>query len=236
MSVPHAVDPDLEAARTLPRRDGAARARLAAVGARGVPLVLARSRALAVPGPLGTTVPEVQRGSVVVVGGSIGSGATSVAFGLAAAASAAGEWAALVEDTTTIGALAAAEAGVDLARFAVVRPVSRDRWPTVVAALLDGMSVVLATVPRGLRVGDARRLIARARERAAVLVPMGADPRVWPVEAAMRIEARGAIWPGLGAGDGLLAARVPDVIVTGRGHHPGQSGVPAVSVALDRAG
>jgi hypothetical protein len=191
-------------------------------------LVLARSRALTVPGSLAAAVPEVQRGSVVVVGGPAGSGATSVALGLAAAASAAGEWAAMVEDSATVGGLAAAVAGVDLARFAVVRPVSRDRWSTVVAALLDGMSVVLATVPRGLRVGDARRLIARARERAAVLVPIGADPGVWPVEAALRIEACGGAWSGLGAGDGVLASRRPDMVVTGRGRPAGRSSAAAL--------
>jgi hypothetical protein len=215
MSVP--VPAPSESQRSLPRRDGDARARLAAVGVRGAPSVLARSRALSVPGPLAAAVPEVQRGSVVVVGGRAGSGATSVALGLAAAASAAGEWAALVEDVASVGGLAAAEAGIDLERFAVVRPVSREQWPTVVAALLDGMSVVLATVPRGVRVGDARRLIARARERCAVLVPMGTDPRVWPVEAALRIEARGGAWGGLGVGDGVLAARSPAVMVSGRG-------------------
>ena len=37
----------------------------------------------------------------------------------------------------------------------------------VVAALLDGITLVVAAVPSRLRHGDARRLVARARERSA---------------------------------------------------------------------
>ena len=121
---------------------------------------------------LATAVPSVQRGTVVAVGGAIGSGATSTVLGFAAAATAVGEWAAVVDGSGTLGGLAAAEAGVDLARLAVVRDVPRARWSTVVAALLDGVTVVIAELPRGLRVGDARRLVARTRERGAVLVAL----------------------------------------------------------------
>ncbi len=201
----------------LPRRDASARARLAAVGTARAPVVLARDRALTLTGPLAAVVGSVQRGTVVAVGGRVGSGATSVALGLAAAATTAGEWAAMVDGAGSLGGLAAAEAGVDLARFAVLRNVSRDRWATVVAALLDGMSVVIAELPRSVRVGDARRLVARARERAAVLVALAPDPEAWPVEAALRLHARGGAWNGLGAGEGELVARAPVVDVTARG-------------------
>jgi hypothetical protein len=191
--------------------------------------VLARDRSLPVPGPLGTEVPQVQRGTVVVVGGAPGSGATSVALGIAAAATAAGEWAAVLDGPGTLGPLAAAEEGVDLARLAVVRSVPPDRWATVVAALLEGTSVVLASLPRHLRVGDARRLVARARERAAVLVPLTVEPSAWPVEATMRIHVLGGAWSGLGRGEGVLTRRVPSVAITGRGRRP----VPA---PLERVG
>ncbi len=200
----------------LPQREGAARARLAAVGAARAPVVLARDRSLAVAGPLGTVLPSVQRGSVVVVGGPVGSGATTTVLGIAAAATTVGEWAGMVDGPSTLGGLAAAEAGVDLARFAVIRRVPPDRWPTVVAALLDGMSVVVASVPRGLRTGDARRLVARARERAAVLVALASDARGWPVEGAVRIEMGRGTWSGLGRGEGLLAERGLTWGITGR--------------------
>ena len=157
-------------------------------------MVLAGERVLAVPGPLGALLPggAVQRGTVVAVDGDPGAGATTVALELAAAATAAGEWAAAIELDASLGGLAAGEAGVALERFAVVRRVPPARWAAVVAALLDGVSVVLAEVPAYARVGDARRLLARARERDAVLVAMGP----WPAEAALRLRAGGSVWRG----------------------------------------
>ena len=203
--------------RDLPRRDSDARARLAALRVARASVVLARDRALALTGSLAATLPSVQRGSVIAVGGVVGSGATTAVLEIAAAATAAGEWAAMVDGTGTLGGLAAADAGVDLARFAVIRDVPPDRWDTVVAALLDGVSVVIAELPRTVRVGDARRLVARARERSAVLVTIAPDARAWPVEAAVRIHAHGGLWLGLGAGDGVLEPRVAVVDVEARG-------------------
>lgn len=167
------------------------------------------------PGPLGGLLPgaAVQRGTVVAVGGDPGGGATSVAFQLAAAATAAGEWTAAVELDASLGGLAAGEAGVVLDRFAVIRRVPPARWAAVVAALLDGISVVVTEVPAFARVRDARRLQARARERGAVLVVMG----LWPGEAALRLRAGGSVWRGLGRGTGALTARDQRVHVDGRG-------------------
>ena len=220
----------------VPRRDEEARAHLRTVGAAKAPLVLARDRAIVVPGPLGFAVPAVQRGTVVAVGGAIGSGATSTVLGLAAAATAAGEWAAMVDGSGSLGGLAAAAAGVDLARLAVVRDVPRDRWATVVAALLDGVSVVIAELPRGLRLGDARRLVARTRERAAVLVTLAPEARAWPAEASWRLDARGGVWSGLGAGDGVLAERATAWEVSGRGHAPRAVHAAAMVSPLELAG
>jgi hypothetical protein len=222
--------------REVPRRDDEARAHLAAVAAARAPLMLARDRSIAVPGPLGTVVPAVQRGTVVAVGGGLGSGATSTVLGFAAAATATGEWAAMVDGSGSLGGLAAAAAGVDLARLAVVRDVPRDRWPTVVAALLDGVSVVVAELPRGLRMVDARRLVARTRERAAVLVALAPEARAWPAEASLRLDARGGTWCGLGVGDGMLAERTTTWELRGRGHAPravtaGDVGAPPLELA-----
>ena len=201
----------------LPRRDEPARARLEAVARQASPVVLAGDQVLPVPGELGELIPALRRGSVVAVGGETGSGATTVALALAAAATTAGEWAAAVEVESArlglLGGLAAAEAGVALDRFAVARRVPPTRWATVVAALLDGIGLVLAEVPRHARAGDARRLAARARERGAVLVGVG----TWPAEAALRLWADGTAWPGLGAGTGLLSARELQVRVEGHG-------------------
>jgi len=190
------------------------RAELAEVAQRVRPVVLAGERRLAVPGPLGEVLPGggLQRGSVVRVEGAAGSGATSLLLSLLAAATAAGEWAAVVDGDGVLGGLAAAEAGVALDRLAVVRAVPASLFSRVVATLLDGVTVVVATIPRGLRPADARRLEARARERAAVLVAAGS----WPGEAALRLRAEHSSWSGLGRGEGLLGRRVLRVAVSGR--------------------
>lgn len=202
------------AAAVLPTRDERARARLRATAARVAPTVAARDRLLTVPGPLGAILPAggLRRGSTVALEGPPGAGSTTVAFALVAAATSAGEWAAVVDPDGTWGARASADAGVALERCAVVRGVAPDRWATVVAALLDGITLVVATVPPALRAGDARRLTARARERAAVLVAFGR----WPGEATLRLQARGGAWHGLALGDGLLEERALQVQVDGK--------------------
>jgi hypothetical protein len=211
----------------LPRRDDEARARLRAVAARADPFVAAGDRRIPVMGVLGELLPAggLQRGSTVAVQGLPGSGSTTVALTLAAAATAAGEWAAVVDlavspGTGTLGARAATEAGVDLERLAVVPRVPTDRWGAVIAALLDGITVVVAAVPPRVRLGDARRLVARARERGAVLVAFGD----WPVEAAVRVHTGPGAWRGLDAGSGLLEARELNVQVEAKGRGYARAG------------
>jgi hypothetical protein len=204
----------------LPRRDAAAREQLDSVARGARPLVLARDRAVALSDSSGLTalVPggAVVRGSVLRVVGVPGAGSTTVAFELAAAFTALGEWAAAVDCDGSLGALAAREAGVALERFAVVRRVPPARWATVVAALLDGVSLVMAEVPRGVGLGDARRLVARARERESVLVAYETRVR-WPAEARYAVHAEGSEWDGLGCDAGFLATRRLHVRVEGRG-------------------
>ena len=104
-----------------------------------------------------------------------------------------------------------------LERFAVVRRVPPARWTTVVAALLDGVSLVIAEVPRGVGLGDARRLVARARERRSVLVVYEARAARWPAEAALRLSADGSAWEGLGGDMAFLADRRVHLEIEGRG-------------------
>jgi hypothetical protein len=212
----------LPAVRSLPRRDAGARTALGEVARPTRPLVLARERCLPVEGALGTLFPAagLQRGTVVEVVGGVGSGATSITFELIAAATRAGEWAAMIDDGT-LGGLAAGESGIALDRLGVIRDVPAARWATVVGALLEGLSVVATMIPRHVRVTDARRLVARARERGAVLVAVGP----WPVEAALRLRAEGMCWraPAAGSGvlgPGVLGDRTCRVSVSGRGVVP----------------
>jgi len=200
----------------LPRRDADALADLDRLGNRARPLVLARDRGIELTGGLGALVPgaTLPRGSVVKVSGA-GAGATTLAFELVAAVTGVGEWAGAVDLDGTLGALAAAEAGVALERFAVVRWVPPARWATVVAALLDGVSLVLTDVPRGVAFGDARRLTARAREREAGLVVHDREGR-WPVPAALTLCATSSAWTGVDS-EGYLTGRALQVRVEGRG-------------------
>src|SRR5262245_26202816 len=204
----------------LPRRDDEALERLGQVGSRARPLVLARERSIELGGELRHLVPggAVARGSVLRVAGESGAtGATTVGFTLAAAVTEVGEWAAAVDLDGSLGALAAGEAGVALERFAVVRRVPPARWATGVGALLDGVSLVLAEVPRGLGLGDARRLVARARERETVLVVHErAGAGVWPAGVALTVRASGGAWFDLALA-GHLTERTVAVQVDGRG-------------------
>jgi hypothetical protein len=207
------------AVAVLPLRDRDARHRLERVARDVCPTTLAGVRRLAVADPLGALLPEggLRRGSVVTLAGAAGT--SSVVLPLLGAATAAGEWAAVVELGLSLGGAAVAEAGVALERCAFIRPVPAPRWAVVVAALLEGATVVAAWVPRGVKLGDARRLAARARERGAVLVAMesvpGARSGAWPAEAALRLHVQPGAWRC--APDGLLVDRELHVRVEGRG-------------------
>ena len=182
------------------------RERLRELAGRAGPVTLAEERTLPVVGPLQALLPDggLRRGSTLSVVGS-----TSLALQLVAAASAAGSWVAAV-GVPSLGAVAAAEVGVVLERLALV-PRPGEQWATVTAALLDALDVVLVRPPHRLRQADARKLIARARERGAVLVPLG------PWEGAdMRLEVASARWHGVGEGDGHLQGCRMEVVATGR--------------------
>jgi hypothetical protein len=182
------------------------------------PVTLAGERLLPVLPALAPLLPEpgLRRGATVAVGAVSGcGGATSLALALVAAASAAGSWCAAV-GAPALGLAAAAELGVVLGRFPLVALPPPGEWATVVSALLDAFDVVLAWPAGPLRPGEARRLIARARERQAVLVLCGDRPPL--VEGvALRLVVTSAGWEGLGRGHGHLTGRVVEVAAGGRG-------------------
>ena len=166
----------------------------------------------------------LRRGSTVGVGAVPGvTGATSLALALAAGASQNGSWVAAV-GLGSLGLVAAAELGVALERLVLVADPGRDRgegertgWPSVVAALVDGFDVVLVGAEAGarLRAADARRLVARVRERGTVLVGVGAE---LPGERSpLRLTVAAASWSGLGEGWGHLRGRRVTVEASGRG-------------------
>lgn len=143
------------------------------------------------------------------------SGSSSLALTLIARASAAGAWCAVV-DVPTLGLAAAREAGVDLDRLAIV-PFAGERWPEVVAALVDALDIVVlglaAPVPGAL----ARRLQDRVRRNGAVLLTLH-RPGV-PVldRTQLRLTVTSQQAEGLGDGHGHLRRRRLQVRVEGRG-------------------
>jgi hypothetical protein len=85
-------------------------------------------------------------------------------------------------------------------------------WPTVVAALIDGVDVVVIAVPGQVSASIASRLVARARQRGCVLVPYGR----W-AGADVTLQVTQGRWEGLGTGHGRLRRRKVTVIARGRG-------------------
>jgi hypothetical protein len=81
-----------------------------------------------------------------------------------------------------------------------------------VAALVDGMDVVVVGGTARLSAADGRRLAARARQRGAVLMPYGP----WH-GADLELSCTDGRWRGLGTGHGHLRSREVTVHARGRG-------------------
>jgi hypothetical protein len=150
------------------------------------------------------------RGALPVWPAGASAGATSLLLALLATASQAGSWCAVI-GVPTLGATAAAEAGIALDRLALIPNPGPD-WATVVGALLDGVDLVVVAAPGPVAPGLAGRLAARARQRGSVLIPYGA----WQ-GADVTFEVTGGRWYGLGAGRGRLQCRELTVVARGRG-------------------
>ena len=178
-----------------------------------VSTVTDRQRRLEVCQALATLLPQggPRRGATVGVGTGSVPGESTLALALVSAASQAGQWVAMV-GIPALGAVAAAQLGLDLNRVVLVAQPDH-HWPVVTAALLESMTAVVVRPPGPVRPADARRLVARARERNAVLVVLGEG---WPEGVDLRLTVTRATWEGLADGHGHLRARLAEVTVTGR--------------------
>ncbi|MDR7380840.1 hypothetical protein [Promicromonospora iranensis] len=166
----------------------------------------------------------LRTGTTVVVRGS-----TSLLLTLLAEASRDGAWTVLV-GYPAAGMAAAADAGCDLARTLVV-PLPAGSGvdaPAVLAALIDGMDVVVTGPEVALLEQDRRRLTTRARDRGTVLV--AAQPTASGASGARReagdvgwagahvvLEVTEGAWSGTDHGAGWLRRRTLWVRRTGRG-------------------
>ncbi|HWD82647.1 MAG TPA: hypothetical protein VG497_27290 [Kribbella sp.] len=136
-------------------------------------------------------------------------GSAALVMALMAGPSADGAWCGVV-GVPSFGAEAARGLGVDLERLVLVPDPGRE-WLSVVAALVDALTVVVVRPPGEVTPGEASRLAARLRTRGAMLIAYGS----WPGSEA-RFEIESSTWSGLGDGEGLLTARRATVAVSGR--------------------
>lgn len=190
-------------------------AALAGLHERIRPLALAKDQRLPVLAPLEPLLPlgALQRGTTVSIRADGVGGSTSLALALVAEASRTGAWLAAV-GLPSLGLVAADEAGVALERLVLVAAPERSAWGGVAAALVDGFDLLLLHVRAGgVRPAEARKLVARARERGAVLVQLGSG---WDREADIALRIVEARWEGPDDGYGHLDARRIVVEATGR--------------------
>jgi hypothetical protein len=144
----------------------------------------------------------IRRGSVTVVTGS-----NALALALVAKIN---SWMAAV-GLDDLGIVAAHEFGLRLERLLLV-PYPGRHWADVVAIMVDAVDVVMVRPPAGASPTTLRRLAVRARERGAVLLPLGD----W-AQVDFRLELVRSVWLGLEQGYGRLQARQALISVTGRG-------------------
>ncbi|RKE02901.1 hypothetical protein [Streptomyces sp. TLI_171] len=138
-------------------------------------------------------------------------GSTALTLALAAAATAAGTWCALI-GFPDLGAGAALELGVDLDRVHLVdRP--GEHWEAAAAAYTEAAGVLLLRPGGAVGGPGVQRLLAQARRHGCALVVEGSQ---WP-GAQVQLEVTGRSWSGIAAGRGRLRGRRVTVVVGGRG-------------------
>jgi hypothetical protein len=103
-------------------------------------------------------------------------------------------WVALV-GWPELSPVALAEAGVDLERVVVV-PDAGGRTADVLAALLDGVEIVVTGPQARLTASEQRRLLARARQRVTTIL----TPTRWE-SAALLLDVEQTRWSGPDHGD-----------------------------------
>lgn len=186
------------------------------LAARVRPTSATKDRLLPLPLPLVPLFPDaaLRRGTTVLVTGDPGHGATTLAFGLLAAASATGSWCAAV-GLADPGAVALAELGLDLERLVFV-PAPGGRWADTAAALVDGLDAVVVRPPGRARLTAARHLVARTRDRQAVLVVLAGRPEAWPESPDVHLSLGETSWWGMERGYVPLRGRRAEVRSSGR--------------------
>jgi len=155
-------------------------------------------------------------GSTVGVSGD--TGRTSLLFQLLAGPMAQGRWAGVI-GMPELCAQSGVEHGVPLNHLALI-PDPGNHWLDVTAALLDSVELVVLRLPlstgskASCRPSDARRLLARARQRHSILIIV--DPTGWPEQPDLLFSAKAVRWYGVSDGYGALRSQTITVQASGR--------------------
>ena len=155
-------------------------------------------------------------GQVIGLEGRTGLGLTRVGFSMLAEMSHVCR-VVVVDARGWVCPLAAWEVGVLPDRLVVVRCGDAARWPRVVAALLDGVKVIYAEVPSGIRDVVLRRLGAKARARDVAMILRPLEGRLPSGLAYLRVQVGQVAWTGTGKGHGRLDRRTLVLELSGKG-------------------
>ncbi len=222
----HRVPQALRAGATGAGRPLALLAERARVGAPSATRLLPVVPALAALLPDGA----LRRGQTVVVSGAGagagtraplgggGAGAVSLVLALLAGPTAAGAWATVL-GIPGLGAIAARDLGVDLARLVLV-PHPGHLWHELTATLIDGVDIAAVHPATPPSPGVARRMAARARDRRTVLIVLPGQS-TWPEPPDVQLTVGPCRWEGIADGAGHLGRR--QVVVTTTGRRAGNS-------------
>lgn len=155
----------------------------------------------------------LESGRIVGLDGAPGSGFTRLGLSLAAARPG---LVAVVDVRGWFCPLAAWETGLEPERMVVVRCPDPQRWPQVIAALVEGVRTIVAEIPAGVADPKLRRIAAlvRSRRSALALRPLrGALP---PGLSHLHLRAQKVTWDGPEAGHGRLRRRALAVEASGK--------------------
>ncbi len=179
------------------------------------------------------------RGRVV---GCTGPAAMSLAVALAARATTAGSWLAVV-GVPMLGVEAAAELGVPLSRLVAIDADGRPAaWAERVGAAADGFDLIVTRPPSG-----AERVVRKVRQRlqARGVVLIAVAPSSPGLACDIEFSTTAVEWAGLGDGHGALVGRRATVRLDGRRVPrpverelwlPGADGRVTEVAGLDRSG
>jgi hypothetical protein len=169
---------------------------------------LSRQEALPVNGALRELFPQgIRRGSTIAVT------STSLMLLLLSTPTQAGSWAAIA-GFSSVGVVAAQELGVELKRCAFVPYYSSNSVTKVIAVLIDAVDFVVVHRANNMQIADARRLVARARERKCVLI---LSKTSWPNITPLTLRIASSSWQRAANGFGRLQGRRVEVTAGGRG-------------------